>query len=437
MRNRSISNEHGFTLLELLLTLVISTIILGVVFGVFSSSIKFNKQTQSHVNLRQEANLIITQLRQLHQGGDYSLCYNDLLPSGEIYFSEITLDNGGVIVDASNPCGVISPLVDLSVDFTVTNENNQEFEVDTVIEYRRGDANVTIELPNLRSFYDFLVNENVFVYGSSFDINNNSVTGTNATMVLTGDLDAGIITGAPLVNVSTIYVKGNLDLSEGKGAAGALDIGSPAHPRNIFVAGDAILGNGNRGVYGNLYVNGDFTYKNSPIEGNVYVKGNVTLEGSPNKVSGKIYHEGTVNSEKNNINFAKIERKSQVESFTPLAYDIPPLKPVEWYHLNGYTPGGSLENNSKIFVSDYSTSISNKDNFTNIIVVSKNDINITGKGKTTGVLFAPYGKVEIDGDFEGVIIARDGFISNGGGKSTHIIFKNISEYISSMEDAPF
>jgi prepilin-type N-terminal cleavage/methylation domain-containing protein len=434
MKNRPISNEHGFTLLEVLLTLVISTIVLSVLFGVFTSSITFNKKTQSHVNLRQEANLIITQLRQLHQGGDYSICYNDLLPNNEIFFSEITLDNGGSVIDASNPCGIVSPLVDLDVNFTIANRNNQEFEVNTVIEYRRGIANVTIELPenNKPSFYQFLKDKNVFVYGSELIFEGGQINGPNAAMVIRGNLHSDNINGGALSNVSYIYIDGNAYFNNG--SAG---FGSSLNKGVININGDLTLWSGTRNIYGDVYVNGDFRLKDARIYGNVYVNGNVVLDWTPS-IFGNVYYTGSL-SHPNNYNqeiLAKVIKQPTFPGIEMPNYNIPSPKPQQWYSDNGYLSNGELVDNLKVFSDNY---ISNKWKPTteNVIIVSKGDINITRLGGSglTGILFAPNGKVTFEGAFfEGVVIARDGFFVTSGG--TRVTFKNIEEYVS-IEDAPF
>ena len=93
MRKNYSQNELGFTLIELLVTLVISTLVIGLVSSVLTSSIKYNDKTQSHINLRKEANHFLSQLRQLHNDErEYDLCYENLISNSRVSFKDIKLD---------------------------------------------------------------------------------------------------------------------------------------------------------------------------------------------------------------------------------------------------------------------------------------------------------------------------------------------------------
>lgn len=135
MIKKLLTNSYGITLIELLVTLTILTMITGVTFGVLTTAIKYNEKTQSHVNLRQEANILVTTMRQQHQGDQaYTVCYDEDYYESRIEFAEITLMQSGEGVN----CSSTDPLVDLVVNFTLKDiQNNHVFAVDTVIEGRR------------------------------------------------------------------------------------------------------------------------------------------------------------------------------------------------------------------------------------------------------------------------------------------------------------
>ncbi|WP_404433530.1 PilW family protein [Sutcliffiella horikoshii] len=154
-----VQNERGLTLIELLATIVIGAIVIGLATSVFVSAAKQNKMTYEHNALRQEANLIITKLRQIHQEPDsneepysYSLCYE----SNEKIYLDTTLTNSlgnenykfknvefinaietadsYKTIDSTNDCinsvDIYSPLL---VKFTLVNDQGQEFDMNTAI----------------------------------------------------------------------------------------------------------------------------------------------------------------------------------------------------------------------------------------------------------------------------------------------------------------
>lgn len=433
-------NQSGFTLLELLATVVISGFLISVIYGVFNTSIKYDQKVQSHVNLRQEANIIISKLKQLHQGGVYNLCSDSLISNNNIYFSNITLDNNGTEINLTNKCQNINPTYDLNVHFTLADNQNNQFEVNTVIEPSvtvAPNINIGINVPSQQSqpnFYSIL--SNIFIYGNQFSFQGSQVNGPNATMVVNGTLsnNNNNINGGSLINVSNIYINGSTYFDNGSAS-----LGSNTNPGNIYINGNLSLLGGNRDVYGNVYVNGNFSLKDASIHGNVFVNGNVTLDWTPSiDANSRIYYTGSLtapNSYSTSI-LSKMIKQPSVPGFTMPIYDIPPLKSDSWYTQNGYVvDDGTLGNNKKIFSK---TNFNFTGHGNNIIIASKGDININDNwsGGVTGVLYAPNGKVTFNGDsFTGVIIAKNGFQVTSGG--TNITFSNINSYISNSSNYPF
>lgn len=68
MKRKIWSSQDGLTLVELLAGLAISTIVVGLLSMILYSVLKNNEITQSHIDLRQEANVIVTKLRTVHEG---------------------------------------------------------------------------------------------------------------------------------------------------------------------------------------------------------------------------------------------------------------------------------------------------------------------------------------------------------------------------------
>lgn len=296
--------------------------------------------------------------------------------------------------------------------------------------------------PEPSSFIDYVIDENVFVYGNVLKLGAKAggssveVTGPRATVVITGGLDTEDLKGNSFIDVSNIYIDGNVTLNDGSNR-----LGSPTEPGYIVINGDLMLMKGNMHFYGDIYVNGDCDLAGVTIYDNVYVNGDLTLrrEQITFENNAHVYYTG-VAKVLEGVDSSKLEkctRQTTVPTFTMPDLEIPSTKSADWYATNNYSPGGTLTSNMKVFADSYlSDSGSSASNV--IIIASDGDISITNgwSDKVTGVFFAPKGKVTFNGkSLEGVVIARDGFfVVNGGSEVT---FKNIAEYISDPDDYPF
>ncbi|GAB7017112.1 hypothetical protein JCM10550A_24820 [Methanogenium cariaci] len=285
-------------------------------------------------------------------------------------------------------------------------------------------------------FAGYIVNENVFVYGDKLEFSGNRVSGPGATIHITGDaLNTNDLNGGTSLAVSNIYVDGFIDLN-----GGSAGLGSEISPGSIYVNGDLTLRNGQRAVYGDVYVNGDCFLKDPVIHGDVYVNGDLELDWTPDLTHARIYYTGNFvhpESMKNKI-LNRCNKVAAVPGFVIPDYGMPPVKGDAWYSSRGYVSGGALADDMKIFADNYVSSSWLPPAENVIIVAEDGDITLTGLGGSgvTGVLFAPNGKVVFSGaSFEGVVIAKDGFFVTSGG--TEVTFKNMDEYISDPADYPF
>jgi len=290
-------------------------------------------------------------------------------------------------------------------------------------------------------FIDFVINESVFVYGTTLSIGQGTGTGSTtvigqgATVVITGGLETKDIGGGGIgIAVSDIYIDGDVNIS-----SGSAGLGSEAKPGAIYINGNLTLLGGSRHVYGKVYVNGDFDLGGVTIHNKTYVNGNVTLRR--NVISfvddAHVYCTGNVNllSGVDPSTLDHCTDQTPFPGFTMLDLEIPSVKSASWYAEKGYTTGGALANNKKIFTPSYTSSSGSAKNVT--IIAYDGNISITGWGDgVTGIFFAPNGSVTFRGDFlEGVVIARDGLFIESG--NTAVTFKNIKEYITDPEDYPF
>lgn len=284
------------------------------------------------------------------------------------------------------------------------------------------------------SFINYVIDENVFVYGNALTFEGGTVTGPGATIVVTGDLDTGDLNGGASIAVSKIYIDGDVTLD-----GGSAGLGSAVEPGAIYVNGDLTLWTGTRAIYGDVYVADDFRLKDAQIHGNVYVNGDLTLGWTPwIAPDARIYYTGNILPPDyyNAGILAKCIHQATVPGFEMPDREMPPTKSADWYTSKGYVSGGTLTNNLKVFAPGYSSTSGNSASNV-IIIASTGDISITGGWSTvTGVFFAPNGRVTFDGNrLEGVVIARNGFFATHGGST--VVFRNIEEYISNPADYPF
>ncbi|KIL44517.1 PulJ/GspJ family protein [Jeotgalibacillus soli] len=161
MKQKIIRNQYALTLVELLAALAISGVVVILVTNVFITSFKHQDISQSHLDLRQEANLVITELRNTHKKEEYNLCFNDhqltingrQLARKDIFFEQVTIEGTTTEEDyfqinKANQCQTVKPKVPLSVYFTLNDENDNPFELETVIQrYDNDNRVITVKAP--------------------------------------------------------------------------------------------------------------------------------------------------------------------------------------------------------------------------------------------------------------------------------------------------
>ncbi|HPQ76290.1 MAG TPA: hypothetical protein PLM96_06580, partial [Methanoregulaceae archaeon] len=283
---------------------------------------------------------------------------------------------------------------------------------------------------------NFIIDENVFIYGNNLRFDGSTINGPQATIVINGGLYTSDINGGASIAATTIYFDGNVILD-----GGSASLGSDSNPGNIYVNGDLRLWNGKRNIYGDVYVAGNFDLKDAWVHDTVYVDGDLTLGNTPTLDSNaRIYYTGEIEHPEvypQNILDKCIPRTS-VPRFDMPDEGLPPLRPNDWYAARGYVSGGPLASNLKIFADSYSSTTWKESAYNVIIIARSGDITLTGLGSSgvTGVLFAPNGRVIFNGGFfTGVVLTRDGFFVTSGG--TDVTFSNFEEFFSSPADYPF
>lgn len=288
-------------------------------------------------------------------------------------------------------------------------------------------------------FMQYLIDENVFILGKRLHFEGNSVNGPGATVILTdGNLDKSELKSNPDIYVTNIYVNGNVNLPNGDE-----DLGSPTHPGEIHVSGDLTLKEGQRHIYGTVYVHGDCYLKGPNIHGSMYVDGDLDIGQGSMSIDddARIYYTGifTYGSGVPESVISKCIKWPTVPGVQIPDIEIPSLNAADWYTSRGYSSYGTLTSNLKIYAESYTPPQKDQNTAYNVIIIAYNgDISLTHmQGKSlTGVLIAPRGKVTFRGQsFEGVAITRDGFFDEQGGST--VTFKNIGLFIDDPDDYPF
>lgn len=314
----------------------------------------------------------------------------------------------------------------------------------------RDDPNPVDPTPSndTEEFIDFMVDDQVFVYGSAMSFSGNNVSGADATVVIRGPLDTDDINLGGSIAATTIYIDGHVELN--KGSAG---LGSSETPGNIYINGDLNLWNGSRSIYGDVYVNGNLRLKDAKIYGNIYVNGTVELGWTPTlSANTNIYYVGDGNPSTPDIIHPNYYNQSILNKCHKIPYGdvqtfpsfsmpdlaIPDPRSSAWFPPKGYVSSGQLASGLKIYTEGDYISSTWRPTANNVIIASKGNISITKMGGSalSGVLYAPYGKVTFEGgSFTGMVIARDGFFVTSGG--TTVTFRGIENYIASADDYPF
>ncbi|MFD2706172.1 hypothetical protein [Salibacterium lacus] len=431
------------TLIEVLLTLLLSSVVIGLVTTVLVSSINFNERTQSHVNLRQEANIIVTELRQRHQGEAYSLCTEDMFSDGRFRTEELSIHNDNTSISGVPECAGMNPEEPLDVQFTLADNNNQTFTIDTVIEAAQADEGAVVTLdPPEQGGGDFngMLNE-LFIFGSSFTFRGNNVYGDGSSVFIRDPLETSDLNGGAFTGVSNIYIDDSVKLD-----GGSAGLGSASEPGQIHVNGDLELWGGSRNIYGDVYVNGDFRLKDARIHGNVYVNGDVELGYKPSfNENSSVFYTGDLEAPKHYPNeiLDRMKKLTSVPEVDIPDAAVPEPQRDQWYANHGYNQNVQPEN-MKLYGGDIRIESYYDDNlgryvdtYSNAVIVSKGDITISSGGLSfSGFLYAPNGEVTFNGgSFEGTVITRDGFHVTSGG--TNVTFRSIENYIDDPADYPF
>ena len=60
-------NQSGITLIEVLATLTILSLLLGIIYSVFFNGLQYSSKAKNTVSIQQEANYLLTLLKEQHE----------------------------------------------------------------------------------------------------------------------------------------------------------------------------------------------------------------------------------------------------------------------------------------------------------------------------------------------------------------------------------
>lgn len=141
-------------------------------------------------------------------------------------------------------------------------------------------------------FYEFLKTENLFVFGSYFNMSGSSVSGVNATIFITGDVNSGSFNGGSELNISNFFVGGNFSIAGGQLAGidwekEEVEIGNLVINKNLNM-------DSGKSIFGNLYVHENLYQTNGNINSEIImVKKDAVFDGT-NVTTKKMIVNGTL-----------------------------------------------------------------------------------------------------------------------------------------------
>jgi formylmethanofuran dehydrogenase subunit C len=281
--------------------------------------------------------------------------------------------------------------------------------------------------------------DGLLFYTKEFQFKGQQMHGVGGISVSDG-ITTHNLDGGHNINISNMFFNGAVLLH---GTGGKL--GSSIQPGTIYVNGDFSLTSGGTSIYGDVRVKGNFDTATHYIYGNVYVDGDLILGFTPT-IHKNIYYTGEI-SYPNNYPQNVLDRCIKVDNVED--WQIPvrdvSLRDDNWYLDNGYTVKGNVNetipDNGKWFVDSFTYtgwpaySINGDGIYSNVVIVSKGDINIATAKGFTGALIAPNGVVTIPSGspFTGVIISKNGIDISSSGSTANL---QMLQDLFSDEDIP-
>lgn len=139
-------NEKGITLVELLATLTLISLVVGVIWTTVSIATKFNVSETSTLRLQQESNYIISELQQVHR---HCYTYKLTITNDEVKVTECMKDK---IIPLNNYNKIISNKFhyEPSIDNVIIKPTENDYDIlgfkviDSVVNPKREPRQITV-----------------------------------------------------------------------------------------------------------------------------------------------------------------------------------------------------------------------------------------------------------------------------------------------------
>lgn len=435
------TQEKGFSMIMILIIFAFVSILGITILYVVTSEHRFTRidsRSQSAYYVAESgANYILSTIN-----SEIETNFNDL-STEEAFFQAFETEflNKKHIFDSFQENFGEQPVAEISVELENTGENYKDYKITSTGSIGRSERTVNsiITLDWVEPTSNPIVDDLLF-YTKDFIFSGSNMYGAAGTSVSDG-IETHDINGGAHVHISTMYFNGPVRID-----GGSASFGNQNNPGRIYVKGNLELWNGGRNVYGDIHVKGTFRLKDASIHGDVYVDGNVELGWTP-QIHQKIYYTGSIMHPNNYSQYLlnKCIKVDSVEDWKVPVRDIN-LRNDGWYTANGYeikeNVNSTVPDNARWLVDNYNYTgwpkwdINGDGDFTNVVIVSKENIKINTAGSFTGALIAPNGVVDLPQGgttFNGVIVSKNGINFSGGGSTYNL--KKLQE-VFNMEDIP-
>ncbi|SES00909.1 PulJ/GspJ family protein [Salisediminibacterium halotolerans] len=385
-----IHNSRGLTLVEMLAVLAIMSTVIGLIWTIVFQVSTQSETTAYHTQLKQEANIIISELKQQHQAEEAILCYEDgQLRDGDVPLHDeryslenIRIDTAGMTLEEEGKC-FDTPLDNaeaVDISFTLrSNDSNQglTYDVDTALypDSTADEITPPEDLPSQNgngdsSFADIVREDDLFTVANQFKLTGSStITGREGTVVIQEEYH-GTNASITMIEAAEIYID-------------APEIEMPNHA----------LGN-----------------EEGPMS-ELYIRGNIDITGGNARrprLLGNLFLDGTLEvsswMDREDIVTGTITESSEI-SFP--VNDTGRFRSETWYDDYDYSDVAINNGNQRYLGSDVTISDDGNAVYEDIHAVSTGDITLADNVAVDGILYAPNGSVSITGSssFEGIIIA--------------------------------
>lgn len=124
-------DQHGITLIELLITLTILSIVGVLIWSVFSQGTKFSSQAMTKNAMQQEANIIISSLKKIHQtSSSYDIVSNDCSIKVKTEKKTEVFEHPQLCFETDNNISAVDPnLEDISIKLTIKDKNDTHNQI--------------------------------------------------------------------------------------------------------------------------------------------------------------------------------------------------------------------------------------------------------------------------------------------------------------------